>query len=77
MWSSTRKKPIMLKGISPVLSPDLLGMLCRMGHGDEIVPADARFPVETVPYGNIILKKASFRQIDLPEKEFEKSAQFN
>ncbi|MBN2206457.1 MAG: fucose isomerase, partial [Candidatus Aminicenantes bacterium] len=27
----------MLKGISPLLSPELLAVLCRMGHGDEIV----------------------------------------
>ena len=34
----------MLKGISPILSPDLLATLHRMGHGDEIVLADAHFP---------------------------------
>lgn len=34
----------MLKGISPLLSPDLLATLSRMGHGDEIVLADAHFP---------------------------------
>ncbi|MBW4039515.1 MAG: L-fucose mutarotase [Acidobacteria bacterium] len=34
----------MLKGISPALSPDLLKLLCEMGHGDEIVLADANFP---------------------------------
>ena len=37
----------MLKTISPLLSPDLLAVLCRMGHGDEIVLADAHFPGET------------------------------
>ncbi len=37
----------MLKGISPVLSPDLLAALCRMGHGDELILADAHFPAET------------------------------
>lgn len=37
----------MLKGISPLLSPGLLSMLCRMGHGDELVLADAHFPGET------------------------------
>jgi len=37
----------MLKGISPILSPDLLAVLCRMGHGDEIILADAHFPAET------------------------------
>jgi L-fucose mutarotase len=38
----------MLKGISPLLSPDLLSILHRMGHGDEIVLADAHFPGETL-----------------------------
>ncbi len=37
----------MLKGISPLISPDLLQVLDRMGHGDEIVLADAHFPGET------------------------------
>ena len=37
----------MLKGISPIISPDLLGVLSRMGHGDEIILADAHFPGET------------------------------
>ena len=37
----------MLKGISPLLSPDLLSTLFRMGHGDEIILADAHFPGET------------------------------
>ena len=34
----------MLKGISPLLSPELLKVLCEMGHGDSIVLADAHFP---------------------------------
>ena len=38
----------MLKGISPLLSPELLTVLCRMGHGDEIVLADAHFPGDTM-----------------------------
>lgn len=37
----------MLKGISPIISPDLLSVLARMGHGDEIILADAHFPGET------------------------------
>lgn len=37
----------MLRGISPLLSPELLAVLCRMGHGDEIVLADAHFPGES------------------------------
>ena len=38
----------MLKGISPLLSPELLKTLCEMGHGDEIVLADAHFPAHTM-----------------------------
>ena len=38
----------MLKGISPVISPDLLYTLHVMGHGDEIVLADAHFPTESL-----------------------------
>ena len=38
----------MLKGISPLLSPELLAELCRMGHGDEIVLSDAHFPAHTL-----------------------------
>ena len=34
----------MLKGISPVISPELLKILCEMGHGDEIVIGDGNFP---------------------------------
>ena len=34
----------MLKGIPPILSPDLLKILMEMGHGDEIVIADGNFP---------------------------------
>jgi L-fucose mutarotase len=34
----------MLKGISPVISPDLIKVLMEMGHGDELVIADGNFP---------------------------------
>ena len=34
----------MLKGIHPAMSPELLKVLAEMGHGDEIVLADAHFP---------------------------------
>ena len=38
----------MLKGIAPCISPDLLKTLAEMGHGDEIVLADAHFPGHTM-----------------------------
>ncbi len=34
----------MLRNIPPILSPDLLHSLRAMGHGDDIVIADANFP---------------------------------
>lgn len=34
----------MLLGIPSEISPDLLKIICEMGHGDEIVLADANFP---------------------------------
>ncbi len=37
----------MLKNIPKIVSPELLKILCEMGHGDEIVIADGNFPAET------------------------------
>ena len=34
----------MLKGVSKVVSPELIKILCEMGHGDELVIADGNFP---------------------------------
>ncbi|MDH7568226.1 MAG: L-fucose mutarotase [Armatimonadota bacterium] len=53
----------MLKGISPLISPDLLAVLCRMGHGDEIVLADAHFPGESV--GKRVLRADGLKIADL------------
>lgn len=38
----------MLRNIDPVISPQLLDVLFRMGHGDEIVLADAFFPGDSM-----------------------------
>ena len=38
----------MLKGISPVISPELLKILAEMGHGDELVISDGNFPGASV-----------------------------
>lgn len=37
----------MLRNIDSIVSPELLDVLFRMGHGDEIVLADAFFPGDT------------------------------
>ena len=38
----------MLKTISPLISPELLKTLAEMGHGDEIIFADAHFPAHSL-----------------------------
>ena len=38
----------MLKGISPVISPELIKILMEMGHGDELVIADGNFPAASI-----------------------------
>ena len=38
----------MLKGISPLLSPELLKILAEMGHGDELVIGDCNFPAQSM-----------------------------
>ena len=55
----------MLKGISPLISPELLATLARMGHGDEIVLADAHFPGET--YNDYVIRADGLRIPDLLE----------
>jgi L-fucose mutarotase len=37
----------MLKGINPLLGPDLLKILRAMGHGDEIAIVDGNYPADT------------------------------
>ena len=37
----------MLKGLNPLLGPDLLKVLRAMGHGDEIAIVDANYPADT------------------------------
>jgi L-fucose mutarotase len=53
----------MLKGISPVLSPQLLAALCSMGHGDELVLADAHFPGQSL--GPQVLRADGVKIADL------------
>lgn len=46
----------MLKGINPLLSPDLLKILAEMGHGDEIVLADANFTAMSLAAGKPVIQ---------------------
>lgn len=46
----------MLKSIPPILSPELLRVLCEMGHGDELVIGDGNFPAESVGAEAIVIR---------------------
>jgi len=54
----------MLKGIPSILSPELLKVLCEMGHSDTIVIADGNFPSETIGKDAIVIRADGH---DVPE----------
>ena len=51
----------MLKGIDPRMPADLLDVLMRMGHGDEIAVVDCNFPAHSSAAGTV-----SGRVVELP-----------
>lgn len=46
----------MLKGIPPILSPEMLKVLCEMGHGDCIVLGDGNFPAASMGKNATVLR---------------------
>ena len=46
----------MLKNIDPLLGPELLKALCEMGHGDELVLADANFTAASLARAGTVLR---------------------
>ena len=46
----------MLKHIPAILSPELLKVLCEMGHSDRIVLADGNFPAESMGKNAIVIR---------------------
>lgn len=46
----------MLKNVPAILSPELLKVLCEMGHGDEIILADGNFPAESIGKNAIVIR---------------------
>lgn len=46
----------MLKGISPIISPELLKALAQMGHSDELVIADGNFPCHSIGKNAIVIR---------------------
>lgn len=46
----------MLRGVPPIISPELLKALCEMGHGDELVIADGNFPSHSIGKNAIVVR---------------------
>lgn len=46
----------MLKGIPQILSPELLKVLCEMGHSDRLVISDGNFPSESMGKNAIVIR---------------------
>lgn len=46
----------MLKGVPKILSPELLKVLCEMGHSDRIIIADGNFPAESMGKDAIVIR---------------------
>ena len=46
----------MLIGIPKILSPELLKVLCEMGHSDRIVIGDGNFPAESMGKDAIVIR---------------------
>ncbi|EEA94590.1 L-fucose mutarotase [Pseudovibrio sp. JE062] len=55
----------MLKGINPIIFPELLKILHEMGHGDELVLSDAHFPAYSV--SDTVLRADGCEATDLLE----------
>lgn len=46
----------MLKGIPAILSPELLKVLCEMGHSDRLIISDGNFPAESMGKNAIVIR---------------------
>lgn len=46
----------MLKGIPQILSPELLKVLCEMGHSDKLIIADGNFPAESMGKNAVVIR---------------------
>lgn len=57
----------MLKGIPAILSPELLKVLCEMGHSDTLVIADGNFPSETMGKDGIVIRMDGHSAADVLE----------
>ena len=55
----------MLKGIPALLSPELLKVLCEMGHSDRLVIADGNFPSESIGKNAKVIRMDGHKATDV------------
>jgi len=55
----------MLKNVPAILSPEMLKVLCEMGHSDKIVIADANGPPESMGKNAIVLRADGHSATDI------------
>lgn len=56
----------MLKGIDPILSPDLLWLMASMGHGDDLAVVDANHPAERIAAASVSKRLVRLPGLTLP-----------
>lgn len=56
----------MLKGVDPLLNADVLAALRAMGHGDELVVADANFPADAIARQTVVGRILRIDGVDSP-----------
>ena len=57
----------MLKGINPILTPDLLWLMASMGHGDDLAVVDANHPAERIARSSVTGRLIRLPGVKLPE----------
>ena len=55
----------MLKNIPAILSPELLKVLCEMGHSDRLIIADGNFPAESIGKNAIVIRADGHNATDM------------
>jgi len=55
----------MLKGIPKILSPELLKVLCEMGHSDRLIIADGNFPAESMGKNAKVIRMDGHGTVDV------------
>ena len=56
----------MLKGIDPILTPDLLWLMASMGHGDDLAVVDANHPADRIARASITGRLIRLPGLQLP-----------